>query len=57
MAKTVCTATGKRRYRTYWDARAAANTIRHQSGEIHGRPYGCHECHGWHLGKSSFQIR
>jgi hypothetical protein len=57
MAKTTCTATGKRRYRSYWDARAAANTIRHQTGESHGRPYGCHECHGWHLGNSTFQFR
>lgn len=50
--RTMCTATGKRRYPGYWEARAAANDIRHQTGESHGRPYKCLACGGWHLGKS-----
>ena len=51
-ARTTCTATGKRRYPGYWEARAAANDIRHQTGESHGHPYRCGSCSGWHLGKS-----
>lgn len=53
MARSVCTKTGKKRYPSYWQARAAANDIRHQSGEQHGTPYQCDHCRGWHLGKSS----
>jgi hypothetical protein len=56
MAKTTCTSTGKKRYRDYWHARSAASEIRHQTGQIHGRPYRCHACHGWHLGKSDLTV-
>jgi hypothetical protein len=55
-ARTLCVATGKRRYPGYWEARAAANDIRNQTGESHGRPYKCSSCHGWHLGNSELVI-
>lgn len=57
MGRTTCAPTGKKRYRGYWEARAAAGEIRHQTGDDHGKPYRCDECGGWHLGRSSFQIR
>ena len=56
MARTTCTTTGKRAYRSYWEARSAATDIRHQMGQDHGRPYRCHQCHGWHLGKSNLSL-
>lgn len=57
MARTTCVVTGKKAYRSYWEARSASYDIRHQTSQDHGRPYRCHDCHGWHLGKSSFEIR
>ncbi len=56
MARTTCVVTGKKAYRSYWEARAASNDIRHQSGQDHGRPYRCVECTGWHLGKSNLSV-
>ena len=50
-AKSLCPATGKVRYRTYFDARAAASDIRYNFKEDHGHPYRCSECDGFHLGR------
>ena len=52
IARTVCTSTGKKVYASYWEARHAAQDIRHQMNQDHGRPYRCTGCGGWHLGKS-----
>jgi hypothetical protein len=48
----MCTATGKRRYPSYSDARRAATEIRNEMDQDHGRPYRCDECGGWHLGRT-----
>jgi hypothetical protein len=53
-ARTLCVKTGKHRYDSYWEARAAAQDIRNSLDEDHGRPYRCADCGGWHLGRSSF---
>jgi hypothetical protein len=53
-ARSLCVRTGKRKYDSYWEARAAAQDIKNSLDEDHGRPYRCAECGGWHLGRSSF---
>jgi hypothetical protein len=53
-SRTLCTKTGKQRYDSYWDARAAAQNIKDTLAEDHGRPYRCDGCGGWHLGRSRF---
>lgn len=50
--RTVCTATGKRRYGSYFEAKAASREIRATMYEDHGAPYRCGSCKGWHLGRS-----
>lgn len=52
VGRSVCSATGgKRRYASYWEARAAARQIRDETSSDHGRPYRCDRCDGWHLGR------
>lgn len=50
--RTLCRATGKRRYDPYLAAKAASREIRDTMYEDHGNPYRCGECNGWHLGRS-----
>lgn len=50
--RSVCAATGKRRYASYFEAKAAAREIRDTMYEDHGNPYRCDECGGFHLGRS-----
>jgi hypothetical protein len=53
MTRSLCTDTGKKKYRRYFEARAAADDIARTSRENHGRPYQCEHCGDWHLGRSS----
>ncbi len=48
---SVCAKTGKRRYEDWYAARDAADLIRRETGEHHGRPYRCEHCGGFHLGR------
>lgn len=56
-ARSICASTGKRRYATYFEAKAAAREIRDTMSEDHGDPYRCDECAGWHLGRSQDVLR
>jgi hypothetical protein len=51
--RTLCSATGKMRYESYFEAKFAAAAIREETHEDHGTPYSCSDCGGWHLGRAS----
>ncbi|MFN2524789.1 MAG: hypothetical protein ABR505_00770 [Actinomycetota bacterium] len=50
--RSVCSATGKRRYGNWFEARDAAELIKREASEDHGRPYRCEHCGGFHLGRA-----
>ncbi|HEX2241269.1 MAG TPA: hypothetical protein VHJ82_09040 [Actinomycetota bacterium] len=49
--RSICAETGKRRYADWFEARDAAELIKHEMAEDHGRPYHCEHCGGFHLGR------
>jgi hypothetical protein len=51
-SRKMCPGTGKRRYDSYFAAKAASREIRDTMYEDHGNPYRCDDCDGWHLGRS-----
>lgn len=53
LGRFICTATGKRRYASYFEAKAVARAITDSTGEDHGHAYRCDDCDGWHLGRPS----